>query len=285
MSAESLRSAIGCSEPPSGFASRSPAWRTLVEPVLAHLEARGAEAHDLELEVARVAGDLALLEDGAVVARCTEPAEMAPLLKAHLRVRVVDRHDYFMQIHAGAVLVGDACMLLPGPPGSGKSTLTAGLVAAGLGYLSDELALLEGIPLAIRAVPLALTVKPGAVDVLEPLYPGLAGLPVHRREDGKQVRYLPPPASALPADAAAHPLNWIVFPRYTPGVGTQLRALSKPEALERLLACCLSLPEWLTPDSVERLVALLRAAETHELVLASLPEGVRALQTLIERPA
>jgi len=157
-------------------------------------------------------------------------------------------------------------------------------VAAGLGYLSDELALLEGDPLAIRAVPLALTVKPGAVDVLEPLYPGLAGLPVHQREDGKRVRYLPPPASAVPADVTAHPLKWIVFPRYTPGVETRLRALSKPEALERLLACCLSLPEWLTPESVERLVALLRAAETHELAMASLPEAVRALQALIGRP-
>ena len=221
-----------------GLRVTEPRLAALVEPVLAHLEVRGAEAHDLELEVARDAGGLVLLEDGAVVARCAEPAELAPLLKAHLRVRVVDRHRYFMQIHAGAVLAGEACMLLPGPPGSGKSTLTAGLVASGLGYLSDELALLEGIPLAIRAVPLALTVKPGAVDVLEPLYPGLAGLPVHRREDGKQVRYLPPPASALAADAAAHPLNWIVFPRYTPGVETQLRAALEargPRAPARLL--------------------------------------------------
>jgi hypothetical protein len=249
--------------------------------VLAHLEIRGEDAPNLELEVVRVADGFALLEDGAPVARCAEPAGVAPLLKGHLRVRVVDRHRYFMQIHAGALLAGDACMLLPGAPGSGKSTLTAGLVAAGLGYLSDELALLEGIPLAVRAVPLALTVKPGAVEVLGPLYPGLADLPVHRREDGKRVRYLPPPASALTADAAAHELRWIVFPRYASGVETRLRALSKPEALERLLACCLSLPEWLTPESVGRLVALLKAAEAHELALSSLAEGVRALTELI----
>jgi hypothetical protein len=103
---------------------------------------------------------------------------------------------------------------------------------------------------------------------------------VHHREDGKRVRYLAPPATALAPDVA-RPVRWLVFPRYTPGVATRLRPLAKPEALERLLACCLSLPEWLTPESVSALVALLRAAEVRELVHASLPEAVRALQELV----
>jgi len=33
--------------------------------------------------------------------------------------------------------------VLPAPSGSGKTTLTAGLVAAGWGYLTDELAILD----------------------------------------------------------------------------------------------------------------------------------------------
>jgi hypothetical protein len=253
-----------------------------VDPVLAHLEVEGSGA-DVELEVAAEDEGFVLLQDGEPVAGVSRREALAPAVKGQLRVLAVDRESYFMQIHAGVILAGDGgCLLLPGAPGSGKTTLTAGLVASGLGYLSDEAALLVGDPLQVLALPLALTVKSGAVDVLAPLFPGLAGLPVHEREDGRRVRYLPPLGSP-DARAIAHPARWIVFPRYAPGVATRLLPLAKPEALERLLACCLTLPEWLEEAGVGRLVALLRAVETFELPLSSLAEGVRQLEPLLRR--
>ena len=62
-------------------------------------------------------------------------------------------------------------MLLPGASGSGKSTLVAGLVRAGLGYLTDELAALNMA--TGRLVPYAkpITVKPGSFAVLADMGP------------------------------------------------------------------------------------------------------------------
>jgi hypothetical protein len=255
----------------------------VVDPVLAHLEVGGAAGADVELEVATDEEGFVLFEDGEPVGSVGRREALAPAVKGQLRVLAVDREPYFMQIHAGVILAGDGgCLLLPGAPGSGKTTLTAGLVAAGFGYLSDEAALLVGDPLRVLALPLALTVKSGAVDVLAPLFPGLEGLPVHEREDGRRVRYLPPLGSP-DRRATSHPARWIVFPRYAPDVETRLLPLAKPAALERLLACCLTLPDWLDAEGVGRLVALLRGVGTWELPLSSLAEGVRALEPLLGR--
>ena len=58
-------------------------------------------------------------------------------------------------MHAGGVEAGGTGVLIPGGSGSGKSTLVAGLVRAGLGYLTDELAALDMASGKLDALPQA----------------------------------------------------------------------------------------------------------------------------------
>ncbi len=102
-------------------------------------------------------------------------------------------------MHAGVVAGPAGAILLPAPPGSGKSTLTAGLVAAGLDYFSDEVALLAEDDLAVMPFPLAMCVKDTGIDALAALFPAITALPMHTRMDGKRVVYMPPPAARVPA--------------------------------------------------------------------------------------
>jgi hypothetical protein len=247
-----------------------------VHPVLSHLAAAPG-APDVDLELACEGASQRLLEDGREVERCPDLAGLAPLVKASLWRIALNRSRYFMEIHAAALARGGSCVLLPGRPGSGKSTLAAALLAEGFRYLSDESALLEEQALRARPVPLALCVKPGSLPLLEPLFPGLGALPAHRREDGQRVRYLAPPErSRLRDPERSLPVTTLVFPRVAPR--TALRPLPRPEALRRLLAQCLVLPQGLDAERVRHLVAWLRGVRCFELASGPLPDAVAAVR-------
>jgi len=62
-------------------------------------------------------------------------------------------------------------LVLHGPSGAGKTTLTVALVAEGLAYLTDETVCLDPETLAVEPFPKPLTVKPGAQQVLGHLRP------------------------------------------------------------------------------------------------------------------
>ncbi len=249
----------------------------LVHPALAHLEVARSGAADVELSLAPDRAGHRILEEGRTLERSRTLTGLTPLVKASVWRLAVNRRRYFMEIHAAALVHRGRCVLLPAAPGSGKSTLAAALAASGFRYLSDEAALLEEPDLAVRPVPLALTVKPGSIPLLEPLYPGLGALPAHEREDGKVVRYLEPPGRALlPDPERTFRVSTLVFPRVADR--TALRAIRRPEALRRLLAQCLVLPERLDALRVQRLVGWLRGLRCFELASGPLPSAVAAVR-------
>lgn len=100
-----------------------------------------------------------------------------------------------MTIHGGAVAKEGVCCILAGPGGSGKTTLTAALVASGFMLVADDV-----IPVGSRngwleSVPMSMCIKEGSWAVLRDLYPEADGCPVYSRF-GKTVRFYPPPTSS-----------------------------------------------------------------------------------------
>jgi len=248
---------------------------------LAHLEVESPLTCDVVLDVLGSGAGHILVQDILPLGFCARLDAVAALVQARLRQIAIDRHRSFLQVHAGLVSHGDRGLLLPGPPGRGKTTLTATLILAGFRYLSDELAVFEGDPLEARAVPLGLAIKPGAVEVLSSSWPEVRAVPVDVREDGELVRYLVPPRGAVAAEATV-PVRWIVFPRYVPGADTSLRPVSKSDALRRLMAECLVLPTSLDRAGVHILAAWIRSVDTYELTLGPLTEAVAELRRLCE---
>ena len=254
------------------FSSQSQAGR--IHPALAHLEVDAPASATVILDVVESEAGHVILDDLVPRGYCRDVESLTPLVKSLVSQTARSRHRYVLEIHAGVVSTGVACMLLPGAPGSGKSTLTLGLMLAGFEYLSDEVALLDEATLDIRAFPLALGIKPGAVAVLAPSCPEIATLDVHSREDGQYVRYLPPPRDRCAPQDATRPARWLIFPRYEAGVRTELRPIPRPEALRRLLRECTAMPELLDEARVEALVRWMRKLECFELPMSSLDDAV-----------
>jgi HprK-related kinase A len=142
-------------------------------------------------------------------------------------------HQYLI-VHAASVEKCGHALLLPGPPGSGKSTLCAGLLSRGWRLLSDELTLLEFPTANVVPLPRPVSLKNASIDAIRQFSPDATlGPPVHDTVKGSVAHMTPPTESVRRASETARP-RWIVLPRYERGAAAQLAALSKARTFMHL---------------------------------------------------
>ncbi len=245
----------------------------LLHPVMSHLEAP-AEMASTCFDVLDQAGTTLLYRDGVGQEQCDASVRMAPMVYACVWMVALRGHAFFLNIHAGVVAGPGGCVLLPAPPGSGKSTLTAALVAAGLDYFSDEVALLDAGSLRVAPFPQAFCVKQSGIDAVAPLFPGIADLPLHLRGDGKWVAYLPPPCARVPSAGQRGDIRLVVFPRYAAGAALRCEVVPKAAALGRVMEQCTVIEGGLDLAAIRRLVAWIDGIECLELVYGSTRDAV-----------
>jgi HprK-related kinase A len=143
-------------------------------------------------------------------------------------------HQYLI-VHAAVLERNGKALVLPAPPGSGKSTLCAGLVARGWRLLSDELALLELTGDRLIPVPRPISLKNASIATIARFWPeGVMSPVVHDTIKGSVAYVRPPAPSVQRANRHAAP-GWIVLPQYVKGAPTELAALSRCEAFIRLV--------------------------------------------------
>jgi len=107
-------------------------------------------------------------------------------------------------------------------------------------------------------------------------YPDLLTLPVHRRDDGKLVRYIPPPADLAKQRPAA--VSHIIFPRYQAGASTELRPIERSQALGRLMAECMAARERFSQTNVGELIQWMAKIDCYCLTFSSLDEAVALIK-------
>jgi HprK-related kinase A len=140
----------------------------------------------------------------------------------------------FLMIHAAVVERGGRAMILPAPPGSGKSTLCAGLVWRGWRLLSDELTLIDPVTGHITPVPRPVSLKNASIDVIRQFAPQARfGPVVHETVKGSVGHFSPPPGAVERCHDTALPA-WVVLPKFVAGADTRLTPLPKGRTLMAL---------------------------------------------------
>ena len=81
-------------------------------------------------------------------------------------------HQY-LNIHAAVVERDGMALILPGEPGSGKSTLCAALISQGWRLLSDEMTLVNVGNGRITPIPRPVALKNQSIDIIQSLSPGI----------------------------------------------------------------------------------------------------------------
>lgn len=140
----------------------------------------------------------------------------------------------FLIIHAAVVEKHGKALILPGAPGSGKSTLCASLINKGWRLLSDELTLVDCLTGSIVAVPRPVSLKNRSIELIANTYPDNEFSPIVHDTLKGSVSLMKPPLDAVSrADEIALPYL-VVFPKYQHQASLNLTSLSKAEAFMRM---------------------------------------------------
>lgn len=156
------------------------------------------------------------------------PRDQAPaLLEWGLNWSIAASCHQWLMIHAASLERGGLSVLLPAPPGSGKSTLCAALALRGWRLLSDELTLIEPDSLACHALARPINLKNASIELIKSFEPSARWGPVTFDTVKGRVAHLCPPAGAVQRMGEKAQPRWIVFPRYQPGAEPLLSPRSK----------------------------------------------------------
>jgi len=184
-------------------------------------------------------------------------------------------------VHAGAVSLEGRGVVLPAPMDSGKTTLTAGLVAAGFSYLSDEAALIAPDTGELLAYPKPLWLSPGSVGAVD----GLRGrvMPEYR-ELGRMRTYVRPDDLRAGAVGSACPVALVVAPRFLATSPVRLEPMSRAATLMCLAENSFNLRE-LGGRGLEQLRRSVVGAHGYRLTHGDLDEAVAKILALVRQGA
>ena len=164
------------------------------------------------------------------------PAEQAyPLLEWGLNWCVATHCHQYLILHAAVLERSGRALVLPAPPGSGKSTLCAALVARGWRLLSDELALIDVDRGQVVPLPRPISLKNASIALIRDFWPDATLSPaVHETLKGS-VAHLRAPADSVRRSAQRASPGWIVLPQYQPGLPAALAPVSRGSAFMQLV--------------------------------------------------
>lgn len=174
----------------------------------------------------------AVARDGDLLGTSMEPARILGLLQWALNRRVIEEACVDRLIlHAGGVDRGGRAVLVAGRMEAGKSTLTAGLLGRGFGYLSDE-AVAVATDLTVEGYGKPLSIDPGSWPVLSHLEPELpAALKTYLRRQWQVA------VSSIAPVVFRSRLTTLVLTRYQSGAETTLERATPSWALAELAHC------------------------------------------------
>lgn len=219
-----------------------------------------------------------LLYGDAVLIGSSRRDDALHLLFWHVNSETFVQAGDFLMIHAGAVVSpGGDGVLLPGEAGSGKTTLTAGLVRAGFGYLSDEGGAIDLVTGRLYPYPRSLSLRAGSSGLFAEL----------KRQNGQSpvIRgrwYLRPDDIRPGAIGAPCPLRFVIAPTYRKAVATDLTPVSRATALGDLWNGVWNHPRY-GARALYLLAMVMREARAFRLVFGSLDEAIGAVTELTLR--
>lgn len=219
-------------------------------------------------------------DDVPVCRSVRAPTAVATLLHGLHAGAVASVMATHLRLHAGAVHRDGRGLLVVGPPSVGKSTLTAGLIRAGLDHAADETAPIDFTTGRLRAYPRHVDLDHEGLALLG------AASDTPPTGWGPTVHVLP---EELRADCrtlgpAGAEVRWIVLPTRHGHLGpASLRRLRPAEAVAELTAHTFDFPQF-GGRALRTLATLVEGADCYRLAVGTVHETVDLVARLAHAP-
>ena len=216
------------------------------------------------------------------------PADQAyPLFEWGMNWCVGNFAHHYQLVHAAVVEREGHAVILPAPPGSGKSTLCAALINRGWRLLSDELALVSPATLELTPIPRPVSLKNDSIRVIREYVSDACFGPIVRDTSKGTVSHLRAPDSSMRDSALAATPAWIIFPRYLPGAPAVLAPRPKGRSLMEIAEQSFNY-NILGAEGFDTLKRLIDSCACYDFSYSSLDEAIEVfsgLQTSVTRAA
>lgn len=138
---------------------------------------------------------------------------------------------HWLTLHSAVLEKDGRAVLMPAPPGSGKSTLCAALMLHGWRLLSDEMALLDPENGLVTPFPRPVSLKNQSIDLIRRLAPEATLGPVAHDTMKGNVAHLKVSEDSLARAEVCVPAAWVVFPKYQSGAHLSVTQRPKSTSL------------------------------------------------------
>ncbi|TCV84158.1 HprK-related kinase A [Sulfurirhabdus autotrophica] len=158
-----------------------------------------------------------------------------PMLEWGMNWCVSGHSHQYLILHAAVLEMQGRAVILPAPPGSGKSTLCAALANRGWRLLSDELTLISKAGGALVPLCRPVSLKNQSIQVIRNFEPTAVLSRAVRDTVKGTVAHMKPPATSVAQSQLTAMPAWIVFPKYQAGAETQLAMQPKSRAFMQMI--------------------------------------------------
>lgn len=223
----------------------------------------------------------ALYRDGEMLGKFRLGSGLLARLIWHINHRAIQDTTERVLLHASAAGWKGRTLIFPAPMESGKTTLVAGLVRAGFGYVTDEAVAIDPSTLMVDAFPRALSIDPGSWEVLNDLRPTLEPEIEHFQGDQWQV----PPDSIRPG-AVVHRSQprFVIVPCYREGSETRLSPIRRAEAVRVMGENAFNFQDF-GDAGLRVLASIARGSSCYRLEIGDLDRACSLVANLVEASA